>query len=494
MAASGERFIFHHLQSAERSQQTFARSEKFLLVLFLLTLPFISPRVRGDGIGYYAFARSVLIDHNLQFKGDWKDPNTRPVLIQTDKRGKVISAGSYTKTGHLDNHFSVGPAMLWAPFLIATHIAVVAIDHAGWAIPADGFSRPYLIAMGLATALYGFLGLWISFRLARKYFAERWALLATLGIWFASSLPVYMYADPSWSHAHSAFAVALFVWYWDGSRENRGLRQWVILGFIAGLMIDTYYLNAILLLLPAIESVKEYREANQTESTRQVGRLLRGNLVFLAATVLALLPTLVTKKIIYGGYFDFGYTEHWFWSSPALLRVCFSAQHGLFSLTPILIVAVAGIVFVGRHDRELGSYAVTVFVVFLYAMGCYERWHGVVSFGNRFFVSLTPIFILGLAAAFSEFAKTWGNVSGATKRVAIVSSLLIVWNVGLVFQWSTGLLSDVSPVIWREVLYNQFRVVPSDVLHALQRRFALEDGAASTNPRSSMFSADFPEK
>jgi hypothetical protein len=127
-------------------------------------------------------------------------------------------------------------------------------------------------------------------------------------------------------------------------------------------------------------------------------------------------------------------------------------------------------------------------------MGCYERWHGVVSFGNRFFVSLTPIFILGLAAAFSEFAKTWGNVSGATKRVAIVSSLLIVWNVGLVFQWSTGLLSDVSPVIWQEVLYNQFRVVPGDVLHALQRRFALEDGAASTNPRSSMFSADFPGK
>lgn len=494
MASSGERVIFHHPESPDRPQQTFTRSEKFLLILFLLTLPFISPRVRGDGIGYYAFARSLLIDHNLQFHGDWKDPNTRPVLIETDKNGRVISTSSYTKTGHIDNHFSVGPALLWAPFLIAAHLAVIAVDHAGWSIPADGFSRPYLITMAVATAIYGFLGLWISFRLAGKYFAERWALLATLGIWFASSLPVYMYAEPSWSHAHSAFTVALFVWYWDRTRQSRGLQQWTILGLIAGLMIDTYYLNAILLLLPAIETGGKYREADSKSMAQPTGSLLYGNIAFAAAIFVALLPTLVTKKILYGSFVDFGYTEHWFWNSPAILKVCFSAQHGLFSLTPILIVAVAGIVFLGRKDRELGSYAATVFVLFLYAMGCYERWNGVVSFGNRFFVSLTPIFILGLAAAFSEFAHKWGDLQAATKRVAVISALLILWNVGLVFQYGTGLLSDVSPVVWQEVLYNQFRVVPGDMLHALHNRFAIQNAAAPAKSSSPIVSVDVAGK
>jgi len=47
--------------------------------------------------------------------------------------------------------------------------------------------------MALATALYGFFGLLLAFRLARQYVEERWALLATLAIWWASSLPVYMY-------------------------------------------------------------------------------------------------------------------------------------------------------------------------------------------------------------------------------------------------------------------------------------------------------------
>ena len=37
-------------------------------------------------------------------------------------------------------------------------------------------------------------------------------------------LPVYMYFNPSWSHAHSAFIVALFVWYWDRTRTTRTFR------------------------------------------------------------------------------------------------------------------------------------------------------------------------------------------------------------------------------------------------------------------------------
>jgi hypothetical protein len=36
--------------------------------------------------------------------------------------------------------------------------------------------------MALGTAVYGFLGLWISFLIARRCVAERWFFLATTGI------------------------------------------------------------------------------------------------------------------------------------------------------------------------------------------------------------------------------------------------------------------------------------------------------------------------
>ena len=234
----------------------------FLALLFLLTLPISNPWVRGDGVGYYAFARSMLIEHRLDFTKDWLAANTSFRMGRTDAQGN-IAPSEYTATGHLDNHFSVGPAILWFPFLVVTHGSVLLYDELGGHVPADGFSKPYRVAMAVGTALYGFFALLISFLLARRYVPERWAFLATLGIWFASSLPVYMYFNPSWSHAQSAFTVALFLWYWIRTRPARTWGQWIVLGAIGGLMMDVYYVSGVLLLLPLLESLGGYWKALQ---------------------------------------------------------------------------------------------------------------------------------------------------------------------------------------------------------------------------------------
>jgi len=440
--------------------------EKILVLLFLLLLPLCNPWVRGDGVGYYAFGRALLIEHDLNFKEDWLSGNASFRMGRADEEGRILP-GQYTSTGHLDNHFSVGPAMLWAPFLVAAHLGVLAYDALGGHVLANGYSRPYVIAMSLGTVLYGFLALWISFRVARKYFPERWAFLATLGIWFASSLPVYMYFNPSWSHAHSAFAVALFFWYWDRTRPTRTLGQWVLLGAIAGLMMDVYYPNSILLLLPLLESLAGYRSAIRSHETASAGELFLENVAFAGVTIAAFAPTLVTKKIIFGSYFNFGYTEMWYWNSPALLKVCFSAEHGLFSWTPIVALAVLGFFFLRRTDRTLGLYSIIVTATYLYAIGCYQNWSGVSSFGNRFFVSLTIFFVLGLAAFFDFLARAWQE-----RPAAIVSStataVLILWNMGLIFQWGTHLIPARGPISWREAAYNQLAVVPTRAARTLR--------------------------
>src|SRR3984893_17875023 len=100
------------------------RYQNVLLALFLLSLPLVNPTVHGDGVGYYAYARASLIQHNLRFEEDWRHANKyfSAARIQT---GEQLRPEEYTPTGHVDNHFTVGPAILWAPFLIFTHIAVL---------------------------------------------------------------------------------------------------------------------------------------------------------------------------------------------------------------------------------------------------------------------------------------------------------------------------------------------------------------------------------
>jgi hypothetical protein len=444
--------------------------EGTLILLFLVTLPLVNPWVRGDGVGYYAFARAMLVEHRLDFTRDWLSANT------SFRRGRVDSSGrltpeQYTTTGHIDNHFSIGPAILWAPFLITAHVGVVGYDRFGGHTIADGFSRPYRLAMALGTALYGFLAILLSFRLARKYVPEQWAFLASLGIWFGSSLPVYTYFNPSWAHAPSAFAVALFVWYWVRTRSNRTRFQWIVLGLLGGLVMDCYYMNAILVLLPLLESAVGYQNAFAGRGDQLPREIFLKNVVFSAAILFAFLPTLITKKIIYGSYFDFGYTERWFWQSPALLKVCFSSNHGLFSWTPIALLAVGGLLFLRKYDRALSFSLLAVVAVYLYALGCYQDWHGISSFGNRFLVSLTVIFVLGLASFVAWFEQSWQG----WKAFALGwsgTAILVIWNLGLMFQWGMHLIPERGPISWRDAAVNQFAVVPGQATRSIKGYFS----------------------
>jgi hypothetical protein len=454
------------MQSSEENSWGLSKYEKLLILLFIFSLPFCNPWVRGDGVGYYAYARSLLIERHLDFEKDWQHGNESFVMGRLDANGHVL-ANQYTPTGHLDNHFSIGPAILWSPFLIVAHMGVRLYDSLGGHIPADGFSKPYLVAMALGTALYGFRALWISFLLARKYVPERWAFLATLGIWFGSSLPVYMYFNPSWSHAHSAFVVALFLWYWIRTRHARSTRQWATLGLIGGLMMDVYYLNGVLLFLPLWESLAGYRAAFKTAGAEPAGRLFFKNIVFAGAVFAAFLPTLITKKIIYGSYFDSGYKVRWFLTSPAFFKVCFSASHGLFSWTPILILAVAGLFLLQKYDRNLALCSIAVFAIFLYAVGCYSDWDGLSSYGSRFFVSLTPIFILGLAALFDSLARIVQERNAAILASAATAAF-ILWNLGLIFQWGMHMIPERGPISWRDAFHNQVAEVPAEAARTLK--------------------------
>jgi hypothetical protein len=142
--------------------------------------------------------------------------------------------------------------------------------------------------------------------------------------------------------------------------------------------------------------------------------------------------------------------------------VCFSADHGLFSWTPILILAVAGLFVLRKYDRELANDSIVIFVAYLYIIGCYQDWHGISSYGSRFFVALTPLFILGLAALFDGMAHAWQEGRAAIFAWSTTGAL-VLWNLGLMFQWGMHLVPERGPISWRAAAYNQVMVVPAEV-------------------------------
>jgi hypothetical protein len=276
-----------------------------------------------------------------------------------------------------------------------------------------------------------------------------------------------MYFNPSWSHAHSAFAVAVFFWYWLRTGASRSALQWLLLALVAGLALNVYYPNALVLAVLVPEAILSYRAAwKKTGHAQPLSRLLACHLLFCSVVILALLPTLLTKYAVYGGLFETGYIpiSQWSWGSPWFLALLFSANHGLFSWTPILFFATAGLFLFARKVPSVGLSVLCVLLAFYYFMASYPDWPGISSYGNRFFVSLTVFFILGLATLLDLASSLFRTRALASACFSIVLSIFVLWNAGLIFQWGAHLIPPRGAVSWSVVAKNQFSAVPAQIV------------------------------
>lgn len=408
-----------------------------LAALFVLSLAFVNPYLRGDGNGYYAWLRSPLIDGDTHFGNEYlrADPWFRDGFV--DATG-APTPEMRTPTGKVENQWSIGPAILWLPFFAGAH--VLALAGLG---PADGYAPVYLWSVAVGSAVYGFLALLIGVSLARALGAGNWAVPGAVAVLCASSLPVYMYLLPFHVHAVAAFATGLFFWWGLTRLEGWRARDWAVWGAFAGLMAAVYFVHAVFLVAVA------WRLA-QSGPVRE--RIAAAAAFALGAVPFAALH-LWSRYSLYGS-FTTGYRDEFFFLSPRILATAFSTEHGLFLWTPVLLLALAGLIALARTDPR-ARVMLAAWVLLFYVIASYQNWHGQSSFGNRFFISLTPVFVPGVAAALA-----WMRARARLAPAALVA-LLALWNAGFVFQWGLNIVPNRGPVDFREVARNQVTVVPS---------------------------------
>jgi hypothetical protein len=134
------------------------------------------------------------------------------------------------------------------------------------------------------------------------------------------------------------------------------------------------------------------------------------------------------------------------------------------------------VVFALRQPRVGGALLAAAGAYYLF-IACYPTWNGLSSYGNRFFVSLTPLFIVGLAALLETLAAAWSRERAALAAASAAIALFIVWNLGFIFQWGTQLVPAHGPVSWSRMVHNQFVAVPrqlgGDMRSYLFRRGAM---------------------
>jgi hypothetical protein len=175
-------------------------------------------------------------------------------------------------------------------------------------------------------------------------------------------------------------------------------------------MLNVYYPNAMVLVVLAVEALRQYTaafRANPDAAAPRPARLLANHLLYAAVVLLCFLSTFIAHRIMYGDALESGYIPlgDCLWRSTVLLAVLFSANHGLLAWTPILILSVIGLVFFWRRNPAVGGPFFAAAFAFYLFIASYPDWAGISSYGSRFFVSLPSSSYSGLAVFLDPAAK-----------------------------------------------------------------------------------------
>lgn len=429
---------------------------KILLMIFIISMLLLFvPRIHSDGRGYYAYVRSLVIDHDLDFSNEF--------YVFTDDPSGLPPRDVRTATGYIQNPWSVGPAVLWIPFFLLAHLSTSLLKLMGFSISLNGYSLLYVLTASLGSAFYAFLGILLIYDLSVFHFKlSRWAsLLAAIAVWFASAFTMYMYREPAMVHTFSFFTVSLFLFIFFLFKEKgTSSTKWVYLGIIGGLMILVRWQTIFFLLLPLAHSISKVRELVKQREWKLLGQLGYGWIIFLAIIFLFFLPQIIVWRIIYGSYLLIPHDlllppgeAFMDWTSPHFWNVLFSTRHGLFTWTPVLIFALPGFVRWFRDDKVTALALAGALLLQVYINGGGKDWYGGASFGYRRLIEILPVFILSLAFWLDGF-KTRSTIWLAS----LAAAGFIIWNLLFLVQYCRLLIPAMEELTFNQMFTQKFQL------------------------------------
>jgi hypothetical protein len=401
----------------------------------LLFFPKVSGRVVvGDAVHYYVYLRSVVFDGDLQFHNDYVR-----LYGLTHKTPGVAWMYEPLSTGYIRNLMPVGPAIAWAPLYLLVTAAVALVRLFGVNYPLDGFGPAFQASAGFSGISAATGGAWLAYLAAARLFGPRPAIWATLAIWLGASPLYYSLVSPTYSHAVSMMANGAVLLVWLNTRDRGDVPRFALLGGLIGLAALVRWQEATLLALPALDSIVLSIREHEAWS-RRVGRAAMRLAAAGAAAIIAFLPQIVVWRVIYGQPILIPQGGQFMrWTDAALAAVLVSDRHGLFTWTPIILLALIGLVPLWRRDARVAGSVIVLLLLAWYTNAAVADWWAGEAFGSRRFVSCVPLFVLSLAALFSQ----WEHRG----RIVAVVSVAIALNLLLLFQYQLFLKGwrDVAP-------------------------------------------------
>lgn len=439
----------------------------FTVILLIGSLLYGRIIVDGDGLTYYALARSLAQDADFDLRNQREQiPNLHLIISPVTRR--------------IATRFSCGFGILYAPFLyLSEKIGALHSGFAEWTPyrQSQWLPYPHALAIFIGSLVFGLLTLFFSYLLLKQStnVSTWYAIFLPLAMFFGSSLLFYVFTMPSYVHAADAFLMTVAFYLAVASPEWQYKKvRWrnILLGATLGLSV--LLRNNNIVVIPSFLFALWLRTEPKNRDSlagRALSRFVaRARIMTLIEILIGAIPFVLILGAFnlnqYGKLIATGYevqTREWY-----LLKMLFHPYASIFLWTPITVLGLAGLI-AGSVKRRLESItALSCVLLVLLSVQFQPNWWGGCSFGPRFFTHLFVFWVWGLL----EMVRL-------IRRPAI--TLILCCAVWTFFLYNVSFINSVSPEFRKVLRTNYCRRTPLEMIRSATSdyRQTRQDGETS---------------
>lgn len=345
--------------------------------------------ITSDVINYYSYLPAAFIYKDLSYSFLENENNTE---IASRFWPNTIEGGKKVEK------MTMGLSFLYSPFFFLAHSYCNITDT----YTPNGFSKPYEMSLVFSSIFYLFFGLWYLRKFLLEYFSEWITSFVLIAVFMGTNLYYYTIVESAMSHTYSFSLIAIFLYQIKKWHDQPSLKRSAILGLIGGLIILIRPINLLILIIPLLYNVANWKDLNK--KTLFFIKEWKHLLLMVCLGFLIIFPQLVYWKYatghwIFNSYLD----ERFYFNNPHVLEGLFSYRKGWFIYTPMMLLATIGI-FTLFKSNTLKSYKIAIpvfFVLNIYFQYSWWNWWYGGSFGSRPLIDSYALMALPLGNLFS---------------------------------------------------------------------------------------------
>lgn len=393
-----------------------------------------------DPFNHIVYLTSPILDHDLDFANDIIAANT----FDAQRR---IELGQLSPEGMIKNNWPPGAALLWTPAYLAAWLLGLLLE-ATMGIPQPArFGFLPLAATSIATSVYGYLALWIMYRIARLWHRPAPAGAAAATVLAASPLAFHIFRCTASDHGFATLTVAWWLWLslrpWGAHTARRGL--W--LGIAAGFMVLARWQDVVF----GLAGIAAMWPRLSTMARRRPRELVRGLVLSMVGFFAVFGVQMIIWKATYGHWVASPHGKGYLhWDNPVFAALLLSGKGGMLQWHPAMVLGFVGLAAVAIKRRSFGLGLWVAVAAHLYICATVDDWHGEWGIGNRRLCALLPLLALGLAEVFAAMrGRVVWMMGGLIALLALGNWIFVLFG----YRGSAGLFSPLNQGAWSTLLH-----------------------------------------